>query len=409
MKKTMIILAAIVLAAGAVRAGDITHRFRLVLPQIPVKHTYEICTDGTCLPEQWFTPTFQPLITATISDSLFTLVRHRIWWYDSTEAPTTHYQTYCPARPVNNDSTLWSMVFSFGGVTVSDASIRWYRDDSLYFRDIFGAVDSIYGSQYIVDTAYNLIRALIYWEDETYGQDEIEICPAYPPATDTIYDTLTVDTLSDTVYVAGIMGAGPNDYTIYVRDTATGTMLSNAWVGLWTTGGDWWGAMYTDGSGAAYFKTRLEDYEVHVYKSGYFSTNTTNTVSANGQVDTFAVRTATVPATSPPDMAVVSLTIWSGPQRLAGAVVELSNLNSAVDSTRSIMLAPYYSWGVTDSYGQIQLWLPKSYIFADSLQGLYDFVVSVDGTTIATLSDVHIPNVDTVSIIANGNDWSYVE
>lgn len=230
--------------------ANVTYVWRLHLPQVPEKHTVTIYRNFVAGAEQVLTPGTQQAISTTIPDSTFNYAEHRIWWYDTTDAPTTFYQTYCRTRISLADSTQMSYVAGYGGNTADTAVVLWYRNQSAlaYAEDAAVDVDSLVSTRYVLDTAQTRIISRANFGGQ-WVQSEIMICPASSQLVDTLVDTVGVDTV--TVFTGGIADENGNDtIRIVVRDQANATNVARAAITVYGPSGQAVGSELTglDGS-----------------------------------------------------------------------------------------------------------------------------------------------------------------
>ncbi len=74
------------------------------------------------------------------------------------------------------------------------------------------------------------------------------------------------------------------------------------------------------------------------------------------------------------------------------------NNSVATDTTTGEVIGTILEKDKTNSSGYVVLYLPKSYIYHDSLKSLFDFSLTYAGRTVKTWPKFYIPNQDTVRL-----------
>ena len=83
-----------------------------------------------------------------------------------------------------------------------------------------------------------------------------------------------------------------------------------------------------------------------------------------------------------------------------GARLIVLNLNTANDtSVVPVIIGPVRKFGATDSIGFVQLCVPVSTIYDDSLKSLYDITLQFRGSVIARWDDLFLPDQDTIRLL----------
>lgn len=198
-------------------------------------------------------------------------------------------------------------------------------------------------------------------------------------------------------------GSGANEWNIVVLDTTGGVTVgavSRAKVSIYDMAASLDGQVYTNSSGVSTFTVDLDSFTVVVTKAGtgmqQSSPNDTLIVAANGQTDTVYV--TFISYSQPPYLSSVFLYYYDHGYPTDGARLVIRNENVVYDSTQGLVMGPILQYDVTDTTGLASVVVPKSYLFSDSLQSLYDIGLTYRGRIVKTWSDVYIPDQDTLRL-----------
>ncbi len=200
-------------------------------------------------------------------------------------------------------------------------------------------------------------------------------------------------------WTSGSAGSGTNDWTIYVRDTNTGAMIPNAKVVARTLSGTPDAIAYTDGSGKVDFTVALDSFRVQVYKPlGSDGADDTVSVAVDGQVDTTYMAFSAITTASAPDLATLFCVYYHGSEPVKGAQLRVSNNSVATDTTQGTIIGPFFDYRATDTSGVASVYVPKSYLYSDSLKSLYNIVLIYRGQEVYTWKNYYVPDQDTVRL-----------
>jgi hypothetical protein len=98
------------------------------------------------------------------------------------------------------------------------------------------------------------------------------------------------------------------------------------------------------------------------------------------------------------DQATVFVYYYRNGEPQKGARLSARFDQVATDSVTGTTIGPFTDWEKTDTAGYAGLVIPKSYIFNDSSNALYDIILRFAGKTVGSWYDYFVPDQDTVRL-----------
>lgn len=203
---------------------------------------------------------------------------------------------------------------------------------------------------------------------------------------------------------ANCVGGGAYVARFLVRDTNASLPIDAAKVTLHydsSTGAVYkWG--WTDGSGFVEFGVDNGDYSTVTAKAGLSSAETIDfTVASAAYQDTIDGYMIVFPAAAggPLDMTSLNVFYFRNGTAVKGARLFARNQNVATDTVNQVVIGPVQVTDYSDDQGLATVSVPKSYIFHDSLKGLYDISLYHGSKLIKLWEDYWVPDQDTVRLV----------
>lgn len=225
LKKTCILAAAGLLlfygflAVWPVEGATVTREWVAKLSTVPEKITAQSVFGHSLGTETALTPALSVTYSTTIENTELNYVIWRVWWFDSTQAPATFYQSDCRARVTAGDSAQFHYLGGYTGVTVDSAIIEWFYGSTSgtpVHADTGTSVDSLWSQPYLNDTLPITVVSSAKFGTQ-WNSALVEFCAATTSLSDTVYDSTSTDTL---FVVVADSGAGLNAVQLYFVDTS---------------------------------------------------------------------------------------------------------------------------------------------------------------------------------------------
>jgi hypothetical protein len=162
---------------------------------------------------------------------------------------------------------------------------------------------------------------------------------------------------------------------------------------------NWW---WTDGTGYVEFGLDNGDYSAVTSKPGLASAAALDfTIASAGYQDTIDGYMIEFPAApgGPLAMASVNVFYFKSGAAVKGARLIARNQNVATDTVNQVVIGPVQVTDYSNSQGLATVSVPKSYIFHDTLKGLYDISLYHGSKLVKLWEDYWVPDQDTVRLV----------